>query len=228
LENKSLDKLTQYRLAYIESYFDIIFNELLSESEKIYIGIKSRFCRFCGQSEPTVSFRNDAHAIPESIGNKRLILLEECDNCNTYFSNEFENSFDKYTKPIRTMFGIKGKEKVPSYKSKNKTVRLDVNLSKHEIKVKGNESEVFEPNISENHHLMTLHREPYKPLAVYKTLIKMILSILPHEELMGFESIIDWVRYNKDAESYIGPHFISQRFTPGPSFGPGLYVIIFR
>jgi hypothetical protein len=44
-----------------------------------------RKCRFCGKSNPEVSFKKKAHLIPEFLGNKMLLSDFECDSCNYEF-----------------------------------------------------------------------------------------------------------------------------------------------
>lgn len=44
----------------------------------------ARQCIWCRGKEPRVSFRNDAHIVPQSLGGKR-ICPSVCDGCNAYF-----------------------------------------------------------------------------------------------------------------------------------------------
>ena len=46
---------------------------------------ENQICRFCGRSRPEVSFRHGAHARPESLGNKSLFTIYECDSGNQFF-----------------------------------------------------------------------------------------------------------------------------------------------
>ncbi|MEX6156050.1 HNH endonuclease [Providencia hangzhouensis] len=39
------------------------------------------------------SFNKEAHAISEALGNKSIILNEECDNCNEFFDKNIERDF---------------------------------------------------------------------------------------------------------------------------------------
>jgi hypothetical protein len=46
-----------------------------------------RKCAFCSKTEfDGASFKADAHAIPENLGNKRVVSHEECDTCNNDYS----------------------------------------------------------------------------------------------------------------------------------------------
>jgi len=103
------------RLEFFEKNYEIIADYHLGNGEYIYIGNEDKVCRFCNKAEPEVTFKTIAHAVPEFLGNKQLILKNECDQCNTFLSNNLENSLDKYTKPFRLVAQIKGKKKVPAY-----------------------------------------------------------------------------------------------------------------
>jgi hypothetical protein len=204
------------KLVALASLYDIIFGEELSDGPKIYIGnqtSESRQCRFCGKTSSETSFRNVAHAIPESLGNKRLISLEECDECNTYFSKELDDSLAKYLQPYRTLFFIKGKKGPPSYKTDDKTARIDPVDGR--LRISGEEEKVFSKG--QNGDLeMFLHRQPYRPLSVFKAFVKIALSILPSEEdIETLTPVKRWIRTPDSSRHFPGPHIISERFLPG-------------
>src|SRR5258706_1693929 len=70
-------------------------------SEKIYLGTDHKVCRFCGKHSPIVKFRTDAHVIPQSIGNRYLLSYFECDTCNHFFGNKYENSLTNFFSHLR-------------------------------------------------------------------------------------------------------------------------------
>ncbi len=41
-----------------------------------------RKCSFCGNSIPLVTFKKDAHTIPQFTSNRHLVSDFECDGCN--------------------------------------------------------------------------------------------------------------------------------------------------
>ena len=76
--SKAIDlESKDYRLVF---KFDI--KDLKPPPFKI-IGNKSpRYCRFCRRYEGKTAFRKKAHVIPQGFGNRYLISLEQCDDCN--------------------------------------------------------------------------------------------------------------------------------------------------
>jgi len=59
--------------AFYEKNYALLNNWFLTPEIKIVLGrTVDQTCRFCGKSSPEVTFKMDAHAIPESLGNKSL------------------------------------------------------------------------------------------------------------------------------------------------------------
>ncbi|WP_410170263.1 HNH endonuclease [Agrobacterium tumefaciens] len=76
-----------------ENRYDIIGQWLLTPGTKVVLGDSTtRKCRFCDRAEPEVSFKGVAHAIPESLGNKTIESMYECDDCNSLFGRGIENA----------------------------------------------------------------------------------------------------------------------------------------
>src|SRR5262245_16553961 len=89
-------------LFYQENYETLIFEGLKRKGKPKVLGTKPRVCRFCDQGKPYVTFKKKAHAIPELVGNKTLLTLYECDQCNKRFSS-FEDDFAKMTLGDRSL-----------------------------------------------------------------------------------------------------------------------------
>ena len=82
-----------------------------------FLGDKNdRVCRLCGADESQTTFKIEAHAIPELLGNKSVFTHYECDDCNRFFGSGIENDMGNWTKPSRTFARIRGKVGVPSIK----------------------------------------------------------------------------------------------------------------
>lgn len=115
---------------FFDENYEILSFDRYNSGEKKFIGNGTK-CRFCENDKSKTTFSNESHAIPESIGNKKIILRDECDICNRFFSENLEDHFDKYTKPYRTFARIKGKKKYLHIRVK--TSRLEYQLIKNKI-----------------------------------------------------------------------------------------------
>ncbi|WP_312910639.1 HNH endonuclease [Stutzerimonas nitrititolerans] len=184
-------------------------------------------CRFCKKSESETTFNDKAHAIPECFGNHQLVLADECDSCNKFFSQNLEVHLDKYTRPFRVMGQIQGKRGVPNYQSNNQ-----------KSKIKHGEIPTFVSPATENfftidkeNKIVTVnyHREPYIPLGVYKALVKIALSTIEDKnELTAFNETIAWLMCPDQTKSVIKPALVIETFIPGPRPTCGVAVSLFR
>lgn len=77
-----------------------------------------RICRWCGKTVANnATFYKKGHAISESLGNKNIILCDECDKCNESFGRSIEEAAATYFSFENTLFGISGKNGIPKVKS---------------------------------------------------------------------------------------------------------------
>lgn len=198
-ENISLEKLNNQSKE--------LFNELLNNynfeifgQHRVNIGTKNkreRNCRFCRKSMPETTFNSKAHAISEALGNKSIVLFEECDNCNSKFSKSIESDIVTYLSIFRTVYNIKGKSGSKKFKGKNfkltndekvlieltKGNTPDINKSSHKLKLESGHSIVHQN--------------------IYKALCKFYISTIPSSELTKFTKTIEWI--NGDYKSLILP-----------------------
>jgi hypothetical protein len=77
------DLFREFRKMYSILAFDVSTTKSIGEQDK-----SKRICRFCNNTRANVTFKNIAHAISESLGNKKIILNEECDECNAEFGSD--------------------------------------------------------------------------------------------------------------------------------------------
>ena len=216
------------RVNYYDNGYVLLNDYLLGKGSKRHLGTKGEECRFCGCSEPKATFKNVSHAVPEFLGNHQLISNYECDACNTFFSRNLEDHLDKYTKPYRTFAQIRGKTKVPAYKSKDSRARFDVKPDKlPTILARRDES-----HISFDYENKTLtykfQIEPYIPVAVYKCLVKIGLSIISKEELDNFSQSLRWINEPTHSQGYFKPLVLLKTFIPGPRPNRALKISIYK
>lgn len=185
----------------LESEFKAEFGSLLDkyvlkgkdENIKQSIGEKDknlRVCRFCGRSAPEVSFKTIAHAISESLGNKKIILNEECDACNAGFGSAsgIERSLNVYLKPYITFFGVKGKKKIPKLKGEDFDLAF-LTDSGDRTPIPGDQTD---EELTEQEKNFTIS-ERITMQDVYRTLVKFVMSIVDADELDSYRETIAWV-----------------------------------
>lgn len=204
------------RLEFIESNYDFIAAGFcFDDKEEIIPAGAIKKCRFCEKDETETTFNNKAHAIPECLGNHKLILAEECDPCNKFFSDTLEAHLDRYTRPFRIIGQIEGKRGVPNYQSNNQKSKI-----KHgEIPtyISPAEEKFFTFDFENKTATVNLHREPYIPFDVYRAFVKIAIStIAKKNELPAFAKTIEWLMSSSQTMLFGNPAKISQVYIPGP------------
>lgn len=148
-----------------------------------------RVCRFCKLSIPKVSFKKKAHAISEALGNKNVILFDECDKCNEKFGKQVEGDIILYLALFRTIYEVKGKGGKKKIKGKNFEA----------YKGEGNTLQVKfysiddRPKKGEPYNLALDFGRNIIMQNIYKSLTKFFLSIIDESELPYFEDTIKWI-----------------------------------
>lgn len=176
-----------------------------------------RKCRFCsGTLASGSSFTKVAHAVPEALGNKTLILGDECDICNKYFGDSVEphliESFDIY----RAFLGVRGKNGRPHLKYPSAEIThhdgIPVIIAK---KIEFAESSIF-VELGGSRKLT--------PAKLYRALCKITLSVLDEKHLVGLEDTVAWVR--NDQPSVALPK-VATNVLPVKNDDPQLSVAVF-
>lgn len=215
-----LSKDQEESLAWFEEHYDVLVQGHLDpSSDVVKLGTgQDRTCRYCGKTAPEVAFSNVSHAFPEQIGNKKLIDLLECDTCNSQFSKTLEDSFGKWSLPARNTGRIKGKKnKVPSYKSKDETFRVDhVGGTLHISAQQGDKRVQWDLDAKEMR--VQFERQPYVPMAVFKSFVKMALAVMSESEATQCQHLKRWIlEPSHTFESLpFKPLTLYSQFAPGP------------
>ncbi|MGD7189983.1 HNH endonuclease [Ralstonia pseudosolanacearum] len=210
--------LRNYRVPFTFEQIDAV-----NQEKRVLTGPKPRRCRFCDRGAPSVTFRDVAHAVPESIGNRRLISEYECDICNRFFGSGIENHFGNWSKPYRLIGGRRGKKGIPTFKGGGPSGwRIDRMGNRFEI-VAGENKDIRPFTTSEDHRVVTfeLPRDPYVPIDVLKTFVKMALSVMPDDEFVHFGETRDWLmdeNSNGDFVHIPSAEWLVATSTPADSF----------
>lgn len=191
----------------------------LEPGKKFMLGSEKhpRHCRFCRKTEPQVTFRHEAHALPAAFGNTGLFSRYECDACNHLFGEGIENHLGNWTKPMRTISRIKGRNGVPTIKKPGPRSGWRIEQSSTGFHCTEYEDDPFFTVDEEAKKLQfELHRDTYIPVAALKGLIKIGLTLIPDEETQHFEETFDWIRDNDHSRNFIAEFPVIRTFIPGP------------
>jgi hypothetical protein len=183
------------------------------------LGRKPFECRFCGGKPPEKTFRKRAHAVSELLGNKIMVSLYECDDCNKRFSR-FEDDLAKMTLPARSVGWVIGASGVPTLVSTSggaeREARMKFKGGTLEISHDAGHSAVVEDELAKT-LTFTYVEQPYRPLGAYKALCKSAFTLLPHDELVNFEELKQWLLRDDLISDRIysdGSHICYKTFVP--------------
>lgn len=199
-------------LLYYEAHYDLLRtpddnpeSRLLNPSKKIKpIGDSiNKKCRFCGKTKKETRFKKIAHAFPDSIGNSVLISNIECDNCNQFFGNSIENEYANFFSLYHSIMQIDGKSGVPKCGYKISCSKRTKSCAKNCVEIHfGQEypsmricEEVPTDYIEMSNTSLTISRPLGRccPIAVFKTIVKMAITVMPPEEVPLFSKTVQWL-----------------------------------
>ena len=189
------------------------------QSSTLHLGAgQEKVCRYCGETRSEL-FRNASHAFPEQIGNKKLIDSLECDACNTHFGKILDDHYGKWSLPVRSTSRIKGKaNRVPTYKSADEKIRI-AKEGDDGLKIgvlQGDERVSFD--LESKKLKLQFDRQPYVPMAIFKSFVKMALAVMPDSESLECSHLKKWVlEIEHTYESFrYSPLTLYVQFIPGP------------
>lgn len=231
-----VDELMEKHRKNIEFYndnYDILGQWVIKKpQDKIVLGKpQNRVCRFCEKTAPEVTFRKEAHAIPHLLGNDTIVSMYECDTCNKEFGAGIEDHLGKWSKPIRTLIRIRGKNGVPTIKKggKDQGWRLEYSNIENRLKLKFYENDpIFEIDEKNKQITFKLKRDTYIPVAVLKAFMKIGITLMPEEEIVNFRNLIKWVCEKNHTIEYLRDIPVIRSFLPGPMPNDLITALILR
>lgn len=218
IENNLLSAEHQKQLEAFEFLYEKDMFLKVYDNKKELKPKKERKCRFCGKSSPEVSFKKVAHLMPELLGNKKCLSDYECDICNSKFG-VYENDLANYLGAFLATSGIRGKTKIPKFKSNDRNIVVNQNPPFIDIEFK--DADYFSQNIGYDRkndiQKINYYTNPYTPLNVYKSLLKIAVSIINEKDLPFLEETIQFLNEentyrNLEKNSFFAIH---KYFIPG-------------
>lgn len=196
---------------------------------------ENKICRFCGKSEGEVSFKNTAHAFPQSIGNNVLTTNYECGACNQFFGNTIENEYSNFFGLYHSIMHISGGNGVPECCYKIPCSVRDDRCANHCIRISFKDGRICVSlcenvdkkyiNLSSNEITISKSVGKHCPIAVFKAIVKMAITVMPTEELSFFSSTIKWLLEKE--HSNIDNKKLLVRFEMIPGFNVVKYPIYY-
>lgn len=173
-----------------------IHNNKVVSNPTYRIKDSSKMCRYCGKTEPNVTFKSKAHTFPEFLGNKLFVSINnECDECNMLFS-KYEMDLNRVIYPYLVINSISGKGGIKKYKSNDKTSTIEkINNDFHLTEIMGSAKIIHDDENKQFSYEFDI--QPYTPMNIYKIMSKMALAILPEKEIENFKIMRKYILDDK-------------------------------
>lgn len=192
--------------------------ELLSTTRNdndISIGdTKPIYCRFCKKKFAETTFNTISHLIPEMLGKNNTRVIDECDECNNKFS-KYESHLNNFLAPYLSLIAAKGKKGYTSFTSRmdENDNRTTVQAQKFERKIYfGTNTDDFKYDYEAKVLHINLRKQSYIPIYVYKSLMRIGLSLLPLALIESNTNYTNWLMSN-DIDSVPEQPFLNCFFT---------------
>lgn len=226
-----LDSATAAAADFYDQHYAGAEPVFLEPGRKLMLGspARPRSCRFCGLSEPQVTFRDEAHALPAAFGNTGLFSHYECDTCNHLFGEGIEDHLGRWSKPMRTLSRIKGRKGVSTIKKPGPDKGWRVEYADGGFRLSEYEADPV-LTVDEEAKLLRfeLHRDTYVPVAALKGLVKIGLTLLPEVELPNFVETFEWIRNPDHSQNFVAEFPIIRTVIPGPMRNDLIVLMLMR
>jgi hypothetical protein len=180
-------------------FYETVVHHQASLGEKVVeIGTRGR-CRYCGTIDGA-KFKQVAHAVPEALGNRWIVSVDECDDCNANFSScdaalaEALGVFltlggvPRKKGPVRK-FGRTGSPKTLGHSKEMGTRRLSFrSINADDVLAVAAERDESILRMS-----IPMPDVAFIPARAYKAVAKMGFAFLPEGELNHFDAERNWL-----------------------------------
>jgi hypothetical protein len=151
-----------------------------------------RRCSLCGQGAPEATFRKVAHIIPQALGNRSIVTLDECDACNERWGRELDQELAAMLQPDRVISMVPISQ-APSAKASLARGRSSIGGQKRGAPLRV-EVVKDDPSVSlsfEDEKTLSLKFPPVKfyPLSAVRSLAKMVWQALPEERRTHYSEL---------------------------------------
>lgn len=158
------------------------------QSHWLFGNASTRTCAFCGLSiETGAKFESVSHAIPEGLGNKRVISLEECDVCNIA-GGRCEDELAKMLDIERVFSGARGKNGPASIDADDKLEIVGKGIGKPiEVRVDASDNPI--KDLGNNALELPIRNIEYRPLLALRSVLRSTWLLLPAIQRKEFDFV---------------------------------------
>ncbi len=175
---------------YINNYKMTFYTDLAARPP-VHLGKEGQACRFCGPREESQRPWREAHAVSKALGNERLLSRYECSSCNERFGL-WENDLTQMLAGHLALGQIPRRGGHRTISSPGQRSRFKDGAVRPSIEQYSDE-QFFSHDPMAQTITMRFKTQSYRPLAVYKSLAKIGLSLVGEEDVKNFSALKRWL-----------------------------------
>lgn len=182
-------------------------------TDKFRKNLIDKTCRFCNRKFPEVSFDTVPHIIPELFGRNDVTSNFECDLCNQLFQ-KFESDTSNMIQHYLGLLRIKTKNGIPIFQSKKSSNETSTFLKQIDNTVNlsfGTNLKDFKFDEDNKTLTVKFRTKNFRPFSVYKTFLKMGISLLTDEELKDNSHYLEFLNSNEPIKNGM-QHWTAYRY----------------
>jgi len=165
-----------------------------NNEKRIYLGKnKEKKCCICTRKEPKATFKQKAHIIPASFGNRWLFSQEECDECNMRFGKKYENELASMFSSLRTIGRIRKRKGYPKIRVPKTTSCMQSGKKLITISMINGEGNFEFKQLEDNTLSLSVPAPPYYPIDAIKSIAHTLWLVLDERKRTKYKSILKWI-----------------------------------
>ena len=155
-------------------------------TERVRGAKKDRRCAFCDRSEGQVSFRQEKHIIPASMGNRILISNEECDPCNQLWGQDADGELAFRYAPMRALLGVRRRQGKKPYALTGTAGKSSITglpaEGRSQISLDGEDPSISVEYLDGNTFRLRFPQPPVRPVGVIQAVLRSAWMLLTADQ----------------------------------------------
>lgn len=210
-----------------EAYERVVVKEVHPNQArpKDNVGSRTGWCRMCKSPGLTQShFRKEAHIIPQAFGNRALVSLEECDECNEVIGSVLEGDLVTYLGLTRVFTSRPSGPTRPKVKVRQQGGHVVREAGPHyKVQLQDDDDSVqFDLDDASKEGRLLVSIPPHRPMNVARSIVRMGVLAAPSGFLSQMEPLRCWLRGHGAISCVV------TRMSTGPLEWNRLIVDVFR
>jgi hypothetical protein len=205
---------------FLKVYYPYALTGTAESNRREFKQNKSKKCRFCQKED--VSFDQEPHLIPASLGSANFFSQSECDSCNALFGI-YESHLSKYLGINRILSPHNTKR---GFESANGNIVFRKKSHGYSIERRNTDKPDVKYNYAEKKITLDVSTQSYIPSLVYNALLKIALSVMPEGDINGYSVALKFLQDKNNSKLF--PEIKHLKIVQTDFFHQNPFAILFK